>query len=118
MADAVPIHEMTSVFERVGRTAADQLRYGNQFRKLQIEAGRAVIRNGADDIALCEHTNRGVAFGPDNILDYERTDIVGAHQPGGNGDGFIHSNRRNASDFFAQDISDLHRNPPSVFYAI
>jgi hypothetical protein len=29
---------------------------------------------------------------------------------GGNGDGFVHSNRCNAGCFLAQDVSDLHRN--------
>jgi hypothetical protein len=29
---------------------------------------------------------------------------------GGNGDGLVHSNRRNAGSFLAQDVSDLHRN--------
>jgi hypothetical protein len=29
---------------------------------------------------------------------------------GGDADGFIHANRRNAGSFLAQDVSDLHRN--------
>src|SRR5712664_3052885 len=66
--------------------------------------------NGANDVAFGKHANRGVAFGPDDILDHERADIAGAHQLGGDADSFIHSNRRNAGSFLAQDVSDLHRN--------
>jgi hypothetical protein len=73
-----------------------------------------VLRNGVDDVAFRKHTNRGIAFGPDNIVDHKRAYIVGAHQLGGNGDGFAHSNRRNAGGFLAQDVSDLHRNLPQM----
>jgi hypothetical protein len=69
-----------------------------------------VLGNRPDHVALSEHTDRGVAFGLDDILDHKRADIAGAHQLGGNGDGLVHPNRRNAGSFFAQDVSDLHRN--------
>jgi hypothetical protein len=32
--------------------------------------------------------------------------MIGAHQLGGNGDGLVHSNRRNAGMVLAQDVSD------------
>ena len=48
------------------------------------------------------------------------TGVAGTHQLRGNGDGFVHSNRRNAGSFLTQDVSDLHRNllqnePQDVF---
>ena len=64
----------------------------------------------ANDIAFRKHTDRGIAFGQDDILDHKRAYMVGAHQLGGNGDDLVHSNRRNAGSFLAQDASDLHRN--------
>jgi hypothetical protein len=69
-----------------------------------------VFGDRANDIAFGEHSYRGVAFGPDHVLDHERADIAGAHQLGGDADSFIHSNCRNAGSFLAQDVSDLHRN--------
>src|SRR3981081_2764015 len=69
-----------------------------------------MLGNGADDIAFGEHPDRGIAFGPHDIFDHKRADITGAHQLGGNGNGFVHANRRNAGSFLAQDVSDLHRN--------
>ena len=110
MADAVLVHEMTNVFERIGRTAADQLLRRDQFRNLQIGAGRTVLCNRADNVVFCEHADRGIAFGPDNILDHKRADIVGAHQLCGSGDGFVHSNRHNARGLPAQDVADLHHD--------
>jgi hypothetical protein len=38
------------------------------------------------------------------------TGVAGRHQLSGNGDGFVHSNRRKAGGSLAQDVSDLHRN--------
>ena len=110
MPDVVLVHEMTNMLDRIARTAGDQLLHGNQLRNLQIDAGGTVLGNRADDIAFCEHANGGIAFGPHHILDYKRADIAGAHQLGGNTDGFVHSNRCNTSSFLAQDVSDLHRN--------
>src|SRR4030081_3771980 len=45
MADVVLVHEMASVFERIGRTAGHQLLYRDQLRNFQIDAGRAVFGN-------------------------------------------------------------------------
>src|SRR4030081_3644658 len=45
MADVVLVHEMTRVFERIGRTAGHQLLYRDQLRNFQIDAGRAVFGN-------------------------------------------------------------------------
>src|SRR5450759_1416806 len=108
--DVVLVHEMTNVFERIGRTAGNQLLHRNQLRDLQIDAGRAMLGNRADHVAFGEHADRGIAFGPHHILDPQRADIAGAHPLGGNGDGLVHANRCNAGSFLAQDVSDLHRN--------
>ena len=72
--------------------------------------GRTVLGDGADDIAFGEHAGRGIAFGPDDVLDHKRADIARAHQLGRNGHGFIHSNCCNTRGLFAQDVSDFHRN--------
>src|SRR5215210_7804078 len=114
MADMISVHQVTNVFERVGRTARDQLLHRDQLRDFQVDAGGAVFGNGADDVAFGEHADRSVAFGPDDILDYERADVAGPHKLGGNADGFIHANRRYAGCFLSQDVSDLHGNLPQV----
>src|ERR1700730_3706542 len=69
-----------------------------------------MLGNRPDHVAFVEHADRGIALGPHHILDHQRADITGAHQLGGRGDGFVHSNRGNAGSFLAQDVSDLHRN--------
>ena len=69
-----------------------------------------MLGDGAHDVALGEHADRGIAFGADDVLDHERADIAGAHQLRGDGDGLVHANRRNTGGLLAQDISDLHRN--------
>src|SRR3954447_12364858 len=109
MAHVVLVHEMTNVLGRIAQTAADQLQR-NQLRNLQIETGRAVICNCADHVAFCKHTDRGIALGPDNVLNHKRAYLVSAHQLRGNGDGFVHSDRNNARGFLAQHVSDLHHN--------
>src|ERR1700730_9022759 len=114
VTDMVPVHQMANMFERIGRTAGDQLLHRDELRNLQIDAGRAVFGDGANHVALREHPDRGIAFGPNHVLDYKRADIAGAHQLGGNTDGLIHSNRRNTGSLLAQDVSDLHRNLPQM----
>src|SRR5205085_9383199 len=86
MADVVSVHEVTSMFESIGRAARHQLLHGNQLRDLQIGAGRAVFGNRANHVALGEHAYRGIAFSPDDILDHQRADVAGPHQLGGNAD--------------------------------
>src|SRR5204863_8656231 len=65
MADVVSVHQVTSMFESIGRAARHQLMHANQLRDLQIDAGRAVYGNRANDVALGEHAYRGIAFSPD-----------------------------------------------------
>src|ERR1700691_3144907 len=67
-----------------------------------------MLGDGADDVALGEHAGRGIALGADDILDHQRADIAGAHQLSGDSHGFIHSNRRDAGSFLAQDVFDFH----------
>jgi len=110
MADMVSVHQVPHMFERIDRFAGNQLLHRDQLRDLQIDAGSAMLGNGAHDVAFGEHADRGVAFGPHHILDHERADIAGAHQLSRNADSLVHSNRRNAGSFLAQDVSNLHRN--------
>src|SRR3954464_5851397 len=46
MTDVIPVHQVTYVLERVGRTARNQLLHRDQLRDLQIDARRAVLRTG------------------------------------------------------------------------
>ena len=110
MADVILVHEMTHMFERIGRAAGHQLLHRDQLRDLQIDAGRAVLGDGANHVALGEHADRGIALGAHDVLDHQRADIAGAHQLRGDGDGLVHANRCNTGGLLAQDISDLHRN--------
>ena len=41
MADLVPVHQMPGLFERIARTAGDQLLHRDQLRDLQSERARA-----------------------------------------------------------------------------
>ena len=110
MADVVSIHQVTSMFESIGRAARHQLLDGNQLRDLQIDTGRSVFGNRANDVALSEHAYRGIAFSPDDILDHQRADVAGPHQLGGNADCLVHANGRDTGSFLAQNVSDLHGN--------
>src|SRR5271169_1792230 len=100
---------MPNILERVVRAAGDQFLNRNQLRNLHVDAGRAMFGNGADDVALGEHADGGIAFGPDDVLDHKRADIAGAHQLGRYAHGFIHSNGSNTRGLVAQDVSDFHR---------
>src|SRR5215212_6005468 len=61
MADMLSVHQVTNVFERVGRTAGHQLLHRDQLRDFQVDAGGAVFGNGADDVAFSEHADGGIA---------------------------------------------------------
>src|ERR1700754_1708712 len=101
---------MTDVLEAVVGAARDQLLHRDQLRYLHIDAGGAMLGDGADHVALGEHADRGVALGAHDVLDHQRADIAGAQQLRGDGDGLIHANRRDAGVLLAQDVSDFHRN--------
>jgi len=46
------------------------------FRSRPAETGRAVLCNCVDHVAFCKHTDRAIAFGPDNILNHKRAYIL------------------------------------------
>src|ERR1700722_2139974 len=110
VANVVLAHEMTDVFERVGRAAGHQLLHRNQLRNLQVDAGGAMLGDGANHVALGKHADRGTALGVHDVLDHQRADIAGAHQLRGDADGFGHPNHRHTGGLLAQDVSDFHRN--------
>ena len=110
MADVMLVHQVTRMLERVGRSARDQLLHRDQLRDLHVDAGGAVLGDGAHHVALGEHADGGVAFGAHDVLDHQRADIAGAHQLRGDGDGLVHADRCDTGGFLAQDVSDLHRN--------
>jgi len=79
-------------------------------RNAHVHAGRAVFGNRAHHVAFSEHAHGRIAFGANDVLDHQRTNIAGAHQLRGNGDGLVHADCCNTGGFLAQDISDLHGN--------
>ena len=114
VADVMPVHEMTNMLERVGRSARHQLLHRNELRNPQVCAGGAVFGDRADHVTLGEHADRGIALGANDILDHERADIARAHQLRGNGDGLVHANRCDTGGLSCAEYLRLAWQPPSV----
>src|SRR5262249_27949562 len=110
MANTVHRHEMAYMLERVAGSAGNETLHRDQLRDLQIDTGSSLLGDRAHHVALCEHADRGIAFGADDVLHHQRANIVRAHQLGGHADGLVHPNRDHASGLLAQNVSDQHRN--------
>src|SRR3954470_679536 len=57
MADVLGVHDVTDLLERIGRGARHQLLHRDQFRDLEIGAGRAMFGDGANHVAFREHAD-------------------------------------------------------------
>src|SRR5712671_1614101 len=55
--DVVLVHQMTDVLEAVVGAAGDQLLHRDQLRYLHIDAGSAMLGDGAHHVALGEHAD-------------------------------------------------------------
>src|SRR5262245_61129987 len=71
-----------------------------------------MLGDRTDNVAFRKHADSNIAFGPANIFDDQRTDVFGAQQTRGSGDGFVHTHGGDARTFAMQDVSDFHHNLP------
>jgi len=101
------------MFERIGRTAGHRVAAPRSLRHFR-------LTRAAPCSAMARTTSRSVNM-PDRGVPSVRTTslttsalILLARSMGGDTDSLVHTHRRNAGSFLAQDVSDLHRKPPSV----